>query len=133
MTMFYRANYSDGTHFTFSEDSEGKDDYKKIDRSKLVSFELYNDTKPMHTLHLEPGQRLIVRRRVLKQFGTKGGVAFENLIILYLVGYQETIRGENRQNILVFYPDGHTESISQWKEEPLSCPSLQPQEESCLL
>ena len=140
MTIFYTANYNDGTKFSFSEDDAGKGDYKKIDRTKLKSFEVYNDTKLLHRLHLEPGQRLIARRRVQKKIS--GNIKRELMQIespalqmakireyeeqgliptipIYLIGYQETIQGQNRQSITIIHQDGTTEMISAWKEEPL--------------
>lgn len=137
MTIFYNAIYSDGTHFTFSEDSQNSKDYAKIDRTKLIAFEIYNDTKLLHKLHLEPNQRLIVRRRYLIQWGRrvnpdwkegddpeKRMIGFHNEFPVYLVGYQETIKGENRQSILIIHPDGHTEAISKWKNAPLDAVNL---------
>lgn len=141
MTVFYKAIYNDGTSFSFSEDSVGTNDYQKIDRTKLTSFEIYNDTKLLHILHLEPKQQLIVRRRVReilkkrKNPNWKEGddiknamIATQEQIVFYMVGFQENVKGENKQSILLIYQDGHTEMISRWKEEPYSKPNLQSQE-----
>lgn len=141
MTIFYKAIYNDGTSFAFSEDSVGTDDYKKIDRIKLVSFEVYRDTFLLHTLFLEPGQQLIVRRRVRERWGKRKNpnwkqgddpafqmIGFSEQLVFYMVGYHENIKGENKQSILLIYQDGHTEMISKWKEEPYSKPQFQEQE-----
>ena len=56
--------YRDGGHISNSDVFGVASKYTDIDRSKLKSFELYIDDKHVITLHLEPGQRLIYRRRV---------------------------------------------------------------------
>lgn len=112
MTMSYKANYRDGTDFSYSEDEVGTKPFYKIDQSKLESFELYWDGKMIHKLHLEQNQRLVLTRR------TKGAFGSPEKTILYLVGYQETVNGENRQAITIIHEDGHTELISKWKAEP---------------
>lgn len=141
MTIFYKAIYNDGTSFAFSEDASGTNDYQKIDRTKLTSFEVYQDTRLLHILHLEPGQQLIVRRRVRERWGKRKNpnwkdgddpafqmIGFSEQFVFYMVGYQENVKGENKQSILLIYPDGHTEMISRWKEEPYSKPNLQQEE-----
>lgn len=141
LTVFYKAIYNDGTSFSFSEDSVGTNDYQKIDRTKLTSFEVYQDTRLLHILHLEPGQQLIVRRRVREVHKKrrnplwKEGDDIKNAMIstveqlvFYMIGYQENVKGENKQSILLIYPDGHTEMISRWKEEPYSKPNIHPEE-----
>jgi len=145
MTIFYKSIYNDGTSFTYSEDDKGTNDYKKIDRSKLIAFELYNDTKLLHVLHLDPGQRLICRRRVLKKWGRKHNPnwkegdpenermeGFQYVIILYLVGYQEKIKGENRQAITIIHQDGHTELMGKWKDAPYNPVNLIEEEQELL-
>ena len=141
MTIFYKAIYNDGESFSWSEDSKGTNDYSKIDRTKLVKFEVYRDTFLLHTLHLEPRQKLIVRRRTQVRWGKRKNpnwkegddlslsmIGFEETIIFYMIGYQEKIKGENHQSMLLIYEDGHTEMISKWKEEPFGKPQFQEQE-----
>lgn len=153
MTIFYTAIYSDGTKFSFSEDDAGKGDYKQIDRTKLKSFEVYNDTKMIHRLHLEPGQRLIARRRVMKKITPdirrilmqiespslqmKKIKELEELgliptIPIYMIGYQETVQGQNRQAITIIHQDGSTELISAWKEEPFGAFELMQEEKEAI-
>jgi hypothetical protein len=112
MTMVYKAIYSDGTNFSYSEDEQGTKPYYKIDHTKLIAFELYWDGKMIHRLNLEPQQRLIYTRR------TQGKLASNEKHVFYIVGFQENIRGENRQAITIIHEDGHTELISRWKNEP---------------
>lgn len=116
--MKFRANYSDGTLFEWDEDTPSEQAYLKIDRNRLVSMELTYDGKLVHRLHLERGQRLILRRRVQASFS--GKVLHE----IYLVGYQETIAGQNRQAITAIFDDGHTELIGSWKNAPLNAVNL---------
>lgn len=138
MTFFYKSIYNDKTSFIFSEDDAGDGSYHKIDRTKLIIEEVYQDSKLLHRLHLEKGQRLILRKRVtvpnfltyndklqdldlneeIKQNG--GEIPKKMLIPVVLIGYQETINGENHQAITAIFPDGHTEQYSKWKDAPMN-------------
>lgn len=116
--MHFRTNYTDGTFFEWDEDTPSESSYSKIDRTKLQSVELSYSGKLVHRLHLEKGQRLILRRRVQRQMFS------EALREIYLVGYQETINGINRQAITAIFDDGHTELIGSWKSAPLDSVNL---------
>ena len=126
MTIFYKSIYNDGTSFIFSEDDAGKGDYAKIDRTKLTIEEVWQDAKLIHRLYLEQGQRLILRKRHLKKFNAaefdelskKGEIPLTGTIQIILIGYQETIKGQNKQAITAIFPDGHTELIGAWKVAP---------------
>lgn len=151
MTIFYKSIYNDGTSFVFSEDDVGKGDYSKIDRKKLIYEEIYDDTKLLHRLHLEAGQRLILRKKVvIPNFITfnpliqdmdlnpeikklNGEIPKSMMIPIILVGYQQTIRGENTQAITAIFPDGHTEHISKWKEVPFDAINLRQEEKEEIL
>lgn len=122
--MRFRANYSDGTNFEWDEDVPDQKAYTQIDRTKLASIELFFGQKLVHRLHLEKGQRLILRRRVKQNL--LGGDMRE----IYLVGYQETIENKNRQAILAIFDDGHTELIGSWKQAPLDAVNLMELEKS---
>lgn len=140
MTIYYTSIYNDKTKFTFSVDEAGKGDYAKIDRSKLVALEIYNDAHLIHRLHLEPGQRLILRGRVVKKL--QNSIFFDDknknasledlpgkLTRIILCGYQENVKGESRQSMMViFLDDFHTEHISEWKANPLNAVILLDQE-----
>lgn len=112
--MQFRALYKDGTNFEWDDDISNGKGYDKIDRTKLVGMELYHEGSLVHRLHLEDGQRLIYRRRPL--------FSMTNVLkgLVYLVGYQETVQGKNRQAILGIFADGHTELIGSWKNAPLN-------------
>lgn len=124
--MHFRANYSDDTFYEWDEDDENaiKNAYLQIDRSKLKSIELSHAGRLLHRLHLERGQRLILRRRV--QANIRGEIVNE----IYLVGYQETVQGQNRQAITAIFGDGHTELIGSWKGAPLDAVRLMEAEKS---
>jgi len=133
MTLFFKAIYKDHSSFIFSLENVGGNDYSKIDRTKLIRMEVYDDAKPLHVLHIEEGQRLILRTRVLTTLNKRQIMESEESEIalesfkqqrLIIIGYQETIQGQNRQAITIIFPDGHTEMISQWKEAPLNAVQL---------
>lgn len=116
--MKFRANYNDDTFYEWDEDTPTENAYLKIDRSKLKNIELSYVGKLVHRCHLERGQRLILRRRV--EMNIRGQIKHE----VYLVGYQETIAGQNRQAITAIFDDGHTELIGSWKNAPLDAVNL---------
>lgn len=125
--MRFSAIYNDQTSFSWDEDTANENAYPKIDRAKLLAFEVHDPKRALespprqiliHRLHLEPGQRLIVRRRVMQ------GIMSDAIKWIYLVGYQEIIAGQNRQAITVIFQDGHTELIGSWKDVPFHSPKL---------
>ena len=116
--MHFRANYLDNTFFEWDEDTPSERAYQQIDRSKLKGVELFFRGRIVHRLHLEKGQRLILRRRV------RMSLSGQTLHEIYLVGYQETIGGQNRQAITAIFDDGHTELIGSWQNHPLDAVSL---------
>ena len=61
-------------------------------------------------LHLEPGQRLIYRRRHAQTIG-------KPLITVTIVGWQQTIAGQNVQSIAYVFEDGRIELAGRWKED----------------
>ncbi len=138
--MQWVAYYDDGTHLRQYKDDGSENKYADIDRSKLASFALYdggaivnrddylklrNDvaitpgadpgvyelaTRKLLHLHLEPGQRLIYRRRVEQ---TVGGPA----TVCYMIGWQQTIIGENIQSIAYVFENGTIELAGKWRED----------------
>ena len=107
----WKAIYNDGKEFPqFNEDgTENK--YPDIERNKLEKFNIYKDDKLIFVLHLEGSRRLICRFRVEQKLisGTK------NLRLL-MVGWQQTIKGENIQDLAYIFEDGHIELAGKWKE-----------------
>lgn len=86
--------------------------YGKLDRPKLTAFSLYRTAdllypataKPIVTVDLKPGYRLIWRKR--QRLVLVGAIS---LPTIYLIGWQVTVNGTNIQSILYIYPDGTTE------------------------
>jgi len=108
--MQWEARYNDASLHQFNGDgSENK--YADIDRNRLLSFVLYGDDgKPVFELFLDPGQRLIYRRRVRKSPGLAD-------IIIYLVGWQMTVGGENVQSIAYVSEDGQVALAGRWRDD----------------
>lgn len=110
--MQFKANYSDGSFLLWDEDTQSEKAYTKVDRTKLTGIELYTDGKLVHKLHLEKGQRLILRRRV------KHNIITNEFTIVYIVGFNETINSVDRPTAIIIFEDGHTELITAWKDTP---------------
>lgn len=98
--MQWIATYTDGTTLGQYNDS-GEVSSEQIDRSKLSSFALLSeDGSKILQLHLEPGQRLIFRRRIEQAVGDSSPT------ICYLFGWQQTICGQNVQSIFYVFDEG---------------------------
>ena len=115
MVIKWRANYSNGNCLNQYNEDESVNKYTDIDRSLLESFELRKIDKDSNILFfkliLEEGQRLIFRKRV--EIDVDG----KQQSIIYLVGWQKTIKGENIQAISYVFEDGHVEMAGQWKSD----------------
>ena len=126
------AKYSDGTVVN-QYDAEGKErSYEQLDHASVVAFGLYDQEsrRPLLTLHLDPGQRLIYRRRVeMKQTGDRAAAVNE---VCYLVGWRRTVAGECIQSIAyVFASTGRIEMAGKFDERHawFYSPTLRPFEE----
>ncbi len=108
MSYAWRATYKDGSVFDASKDHDLSVD--RLDRKQLGQFELVNGTgRSLMTLHLDPGQRLIYRRRVTMAQGGKPSIC-------HLLGWQQTFGGQNVQSILYVFEDGRIEMAGKFKE-----------------
>ena len=124
-SIYWKAVYKDGTSLTQFEEDGKENKYPDINRSKLVAFEIRKagiEDKPdklLFKLFLDPGRRLIYRRRLLDKmkFG-KANPEFVSREIIYLVGWQATIGGRNVQDIAYVFEDGHVELSGMWREAP---------------
>ena len=105
----WRAYYNDGTFLDQGSQVGDKKDYGAIDRTKLIAFEILDEKKRVYMVHLLPGQRLIYRMRVSRDF-YNSDIQFT----IWLVGWQQTINGKNIQSIAHIFPDGHVESAGVW-------------------
>ncbi len=87
------AFYSDGTTL-----EQGPNQYEKIDRSRLAAFGIERDSILHYRLFLEEGQKLIYRHkgRIEIQPSTESQ---KQLPGYFMIGYQENIKGVNRQCI----------------------------------
>lgn len=125
--MQWVAYYNDGTHLRQYDDDGAENKYADIDRSKLDSFALYDRpaTRKLLHLHLEPDQRLIYRRRVEKTVGA------DTDVVCYMIGWQQTIAGENVQSIAYVFDDT-VELAGRWRDDHPWFYSVQPvPEEVC--
>jgi len=126
-SIYWKAVYKDGKELPQFEEDGIENKYPDIDRSKLAVFEIRKAAvgdqpdRLLFKLFLEPGRRLIYRRRVLERmrFGkekpelVKGGRQ-----TIYLVGWQATIGGRSVQDIAYVFEDGHVELAGKWMEAP---------------
>lgn len=98
--MQWLATYTDGTTLGQYNGTGAEYSSERIDRSKLASFALIAEdgSKLLH-IHFEPGQRLIFRRRVEQSVGGSP-------LVCHLVGWQQTIHGQNVQSIAYVFEEG---------------------------
>src|SRR5574342_774232 len=97
--MQWVAHYSDETELPQYNADGTENKYADIDRARLQYFEFRDTGRIVLRTYLEPGQRLIYRRRVEKRPG-------EPDIVVYMAGWQQTIAGQNIQSISYIFPDG---------------------------
>jgi hypothetical protein len=107
----WRAIYNDNTFLNQYRKDGTANGYGNIDRTKLKSFEMYNtkDNKSILKLDLEPGQRLIARRRTWQDLNTNEIIGY-----VWLIGWQKTINGKNKQTVYHILPDGKIEKHGKW-------------------
>lgn len=121
--MQWVAYYSDGTWLRqYNDRDEETGRYADIDRARLVSFALYDRpaSRKIFHLHLESDQRLIYRMRI----------DVKREITVYMVGWQQTIAGQNIQSINYIFPDGTIEAAGRFEDhEWFYAPELLPFEE----
>jgi len=107
MTYYWKCQYNDGTEIS-SRDYK----YKDIDRAKLEKFVLLqvNNDKPVLVLNLNGKKRLICRMRTAKTVMTGTSET------VWIVGWQEKIRGYNRKMICFVFPNGTIEVTDEFRE-----------------
>ncbi len=111
MELKWKAVYLDGKSLNQYNEDGSINKYTDIDRSILQFFELYKENKLILRIYLGDGKRLIYRRRVtLNLLGKIKEV-------IYLVGWQKKIKGENVQSICYIFEDGHIESAGKWNDK----------------
>ena len=110
MELTWKAVYSEGELNQYNQDGS-VNKYTNIDRTILKFFELFDKDKLILRVHLGNDRRLIYRRRV--------SLSMEGTIteVVYLVGWQKTVGGENVQSISYIFEDGHIEMAGAWNEK----------------
>ena len=93
--LYWVANYIDGSKLTQYEgvtgfDYEKENKYADIDRDRLNRFDLIKTEtgKPVYSVYVHEGQKLIYRRRTLRPVIP---TPQNPVTIIYLVGYQMNI------------------------------------------
>lgn len=118
--MKWIARYNDGETLSQYKEDGSENRYADIDRNRLVEFTVVSDlNESMFTLHLDPGQRLIYRRRVKQSPGLSP-------IVVYIVGWQMTVAGNNIQSIAYISEDKDIHMAGAWKEDHPWFYSVQP-------
>lgn len=112
----WKAIYKDGTELPQHNKDGTVNKYPDIDRSKLEFFELRQGKKLIFKLHLEPGRKLIVRRRTIQT------LMGSNKQVVWMVGWQWNANGRNVQDIAWIFDDGHMELTGRFKEMPFGAP-----------
>jgi len=108
----WRATYNNGFQLT-EEPGNPATQYRNIDRSKLVCFELLRaDTKEtVFRMAFLPHQRLIWRRRFAQRLGG-------TCEIVHIIGKQWNRDGQNHQAIALFFEkDGTIEMFDRFDEQ----------------
>ena len=113
----WKAVYNDGTCLPQYNKDGSVNKYPDIDRSKLKYFELLDGDRLLFRLHMEPGRRLIVRRRTIGNLFNK-----KDKKVIWMVGWQWNANGRNVQDIAWVFEDGHVELMGQFKECPFNAP-----------
>jgi len=99
--------------FQFNDDGT-ENGYSDIDRGRLKEFHIINKETKKHVfaLALDEGQRLIYRKRI-----QVSGISGEKLWEIYLVGWQQTVKGTNVQAISWIFPDGSIIQTGRFQED----------------
>ena len=126
MEIRWAAAYDDGTVVDQFRDGKELSYDDLVDRERIVAFSLWDleTRKPVFTLHLDPGQKLIYRRRCWQRQGEA-----KPFQVVYLVGWRRTISGECVQSIAyVFEETGRVELAGRFRENhPIfDAPKLRP-------
>lgn len=126
MNIRWAAQYDDGSVVNQVSPDGRELSYDQLEnRDRIAIFSLWNleTRRPLLTLHLDPEQKLIYRRRVWQQPGQS-----EPDLVVYLVGWRRTVGGECLQSIAYVFEDGRVELAGRFRENhPLfDAPVLRP-------
>lgn len=106
--------YDDGSEL-WQHGPDGKEhSYADIDRSRISEFHLRlrGQDKTVIAYALEPGQRLIYRKR-----HSMSGITGEKNWTIHLVGWQQTVNGKNVQCLSWVFPDGSIINTGRFRED----------------
>ncbi len=118
--MNWQAQYNDGSGLSQFEEDGKENKYADIDRNRIDSFALYlDDGRLAFRLWLDPGQRLIYRRRVEISTGC-------DPFAVYLCGWQRTIAGENVQSVAYVTECGEVHLAGKWRDDHRWFYAIQP-------
>jgi len=129
MQVRWVARYDDGTVIDQFDNGRERSYDELKDRDRIASFGLWDfeTRRTLITLHLDPGQKLIYRRRCWQHPGEE-----KPFQVVYLVGWRRTISGESIQSIAYVFEDtGRVELAGRFRENhPIfDSPKLRPFEE----
>lgn len=109
--LSWLAVYKDGSVIPQRGENGKENSTARIPRQDLVAFALINRRgKPVIVQHFDPGQRFIYRRRTsINQQGAPQ--------VCHLVGWQQTVAGQNVQHIAYVFEDGErVEMAGRWRD-----------------
>lgn len=117
MEFFWKVVYKDGKEFSQYNANGSENLYKDINRKNIQRVVLcqVNNGKEVYVLHFtRPGQRLILRRKTERAFGSTptGGIDInqpKGIIVVWLIGMQWNVGGRNVKKLAWVFPDGRIE------------------------
>jgi len=138
LTYFWRVYFRDGTVFAQFDFSSGKENAFKpvlerlsdvvkagwypfteaqanLLRYRNYPFEVESKRLPHYEVHISSDKRLILLRQRFVTYTTAPARILREDVI-YLLGWQETIKGRNRKCIMFIHPDGSVELASEFEE-----------------
>jgi hypothetical protein len=118
--LSWQCVYTDNTVLNQYNEDGTENSYTDIDRSKLSEFRLFDEAGELKfSLVLDEGQRLIYRRRVFKTLNNGDD---NSEVVVYLVGWQDTVNGKNVQAISYIREDWPVVMGGKFRENALMAP-----------
>jgi hypothetical protein len=113
MELEWIVVYEDGSELWQYQEDGTESKYSDIDRKRLAEFHLRikGEEKTVLAQAIEPGQRLIYRKR-----HSMSGVTGEKNWTIHLLGWQQTVNGQNIQSISWVFPDGSIINTGKFRE-----------------
>lgn len=113
MDLMWIAVYEDESNLQQWKPDGTENKYSDIERDRLTEFHLIDreTQKTVYAMAIDSGQRLIYRKRV----ATSG--LNEALWTIFMVGWQQTVAGQNVQSIAWIFPDGSVISTGKFRPD----------------